>query len=519
MAGLRRSVIIVVALLAPFTALVAPSLLDPAAAVTPGVGFTADPAPTYQLNGIGWSVAVANGVIYVGGTFSAVRPPGAAPGRHETSRRNFVALIAASGRPTGCRLSFTGTAASVRALAVSPDRRTLYAGGNFTAVNGRPVKNLAAVNLVACSPVARFHPKVSSWVHGLAVGPSGTVYAAGEFATVNGVARQHFAAVSPTGALLPWHPVADHTGYAVAVTPNGASVVLGGAFDTVDGADSHALAVVSPRIGALLHGYARHFVPARSRVKALVADATGIYTGNEGSGRGVFDGRIALNPRTFRQRWRDTCLGATQDVLVDRGVLYAANHAHNCASMGGFPDGRRQHLTVEGIADPHLKVWWPDTNGGIGQALGPRALAIAIRGGHRYLVAVGEFTTVNGAPQQGILRLRDRPDTGAPSAPSALAADAGVVRRIALTWRAGADRDDRTLTYRVFRNSSAVPLATLRADSDWWRRPRMSYIDRSAKPGATYTYRVTARDGTGNTSRGTVVRVRARSAAPSRAPR
>jgi hypothetical protein len=80
MAGLRRSVILVVALLAPVSALVAPSLVDPAAAVTPGVGFTADPAPTYQLNGIGWAVAVANGVIYVGGTFSAVRPPGAPGG-------------------------------------------------------------------------------------------------------------------------------------------------------------------------------------------------------------------------------------------------------------------------------------------------------------------------------------------------------------------------------------------------------------------------------------------------------
>src|SRR5215218_9047595 len=134
MAGLRRSLNVVVALLAPVTALVAPSFVDPAAAVTPGVGFTADPAPTYQLNGIGWSVAEANGVVYVGGTFSAVRPPGAASGRAESATRNLVALDAATGRPKSCRPAFGGTGASVRALAVSPDRRTLYVGGRFTSV-------------------------------------------------------------------------------------------------------------------------------------------------------------------------------------------------------------------------------------------------------------------------------------------------------------------------------------------------------------------------------------------------
>jgi len=222
----------------------------------------------------------------------------------------------------------------------------------------------------------------------------------------------------------------------------------------------------------------------------------------------VFDGRIALDPRTFAQRWRDTCLGATQDVLVDRGNVYAASHAHDCSTMGGFPDGRRQHLTVEGVTDPHLKVWWPDTNGGLGEALGPRALAISSRSGHRYLFAVGEFTTVNGKAQQGIMRLADGPDTGAPSAPAGPSANTAIAGRVQLQWRASVDRDDRTLTYRVYRNGSAIPIATVRADSDWWRRPQVFYTDTSGMPGAFYTYRVSASDSSGNTS--TVATVGAR---------
>lgn len=73
-------------------------------------------------------------------------------------------------------------------------------------------------------------------------------------------------------------------------------------------------------------------------VKDIATDATGFYTGNEGTGGGVFDGRIALDLGDFNQRWRDTCLGATQAVLPYQNVLYSASHAHDCSSVGEYPD-------------------------------------------------------------------------------------------------------------------------------------------------------------------------------------
>lgn len=94
----------------------------PAAALTPPVGFTADNLATYQTNGIVWTLAEANGVVYAGGTFSNVRPAGSPAGSNTTSAVNFAAFNAATGAPTGCSLSFTRSSgtATVRALAVSP---------------------------------------------------------------------------------------------------------------------------------------------------------------------------------------------------------------------------------------------------------------------------------------------------------------------------------------------------------------------------------------------------------------
>ncbi len=123
-----------------------------ATALTPPVGFTADDLPTWQTNGIVWAMAEADGVVFAGGTFSAVRPPEGASGTAQEAL-SFVALDAATGAPTDCSLSFTvsqGTA-TVRALAVSPDKSTLYVGGYFGAVNGKSVSSAAAIDIATCT--------------------------------------------------------------------------------------------------------------------------------------------------------------------------------------------------------------------------------------------------------------------------------------------------------------------------------------------------------------------------------
>ncbi|MFE9258016.1 DNRLRE domain-containing protein [Streptomyces sp. NPDC006879] len=472
----------------------------PASAITPPVAFTADELPTWQTNGVVWALAATGDTVFAGGTFSALRPPAGTPGSDRPAV-NFASFDAATGAPGSCSLSFTvgsGTA-TVRALALSPDHKTLYAGGYFGAVNGMPVSSMTAIDVPTCQPKSDFRPSFPATVRALAV-TADTVYAAGDFPTVAGQTRQRFAAVNAAnGALLPFTANADEPGRAVEVTPDGGHVLLGGDFFTVNGVQSHALAVVDATSGALAKSYTSGFIPTNSVVKDIATDETGFYTANEGTGGGVFDGRIALDLDDFNQRWRDTCLGATQAVLPYRQVLYSASHAHDCSSVGEFPDGRRRHLLAQPVTSTGKLGWFPDTNDGIGEGIGPRVMTVGSKTGIDYLWVGGEFTTVNGGPQQGLTRFASTGDTGAPTVPSA-SAEAFQPGEVQVRWRTSYDLDDSLLTYRIYRNGSATPIGTVQADSLEFLRPQASWVDTSAAAGQTYTYRVTASDAAGNTS-------------------
>ncbi|NEC93546.1 LamG domain-containing protein, partial [Streptomyces sp. SID12501] len=132
----------------------------------------------------------------------------------------------------------------------------------------------------------------------------------GDFRTIGGARRDYFAALDArTGALLPWRADADAVGRAIAVSPDGGTVMLGGDFFTVGGANSHSLAAVDAGTGAVTRTYPRGFIPDTSVTKAVDAGQAGFYVGNEGTGGGVFDGRLALAYGSLDQVWRDTCLG------------------------------------------------------------------------------------------------------------------------------------------------------------------------------------------------------------------
>ena len=195
----------------------------------------------------------------------------------------------------------------------------------------------------------------------------------------------------------------------------------------------------------------------------------------------------------------DNCAGATQDVVAYHGLLYSASHAHDCTGMGWFPDGERHHLLAQSTSDGDIQPWFPNTNGGTGEALGPRALVVARSGAADYLWVVGEFTTVNGVPQQGLTRFGQGVDTAGPSAPttSATSLRPGQVR---VAWRASNDTDDSTLTYRVYRDGGTTPVHTVTAASWFWERQQIEWVDTGLVNGSTHTYRVTASDGTTTTS-------------------
>ncbi|RKN12141.1 LamG-like jellyroll fold domain-containing protein [Streptomyces radicis] len=472
-----------------------------ARALTPPLTMTADDLPTWQTNGIVYALAEANGVVYVGGTFSTVRPPGAASGTQEVPAANFVALDAATGAPVDCDLSFTvgsGTA-TVRSLAVSPDGQTLYAGGTFGSVNGVGASSVAAFDLGEGCARLPFPVAANGIVRAIEASDE-RVYLGGDFTQLNGTARARFGAVDTAGAVQGWRADGDEIGKAIALTPDGEHVILGGDFFEINGADSHALAVVDADTGANVRTYPLPFIESRSTVQDLVVDANGFYTANEGTGG--FDGRIALDLETFDQKWRDTCLGATQAVAVHDEVLYSGHHAHDCSSMGAFPNQARYHLLAQSVHDPELLGWFPNTNDGLGEQLGPRVMTVA--GEHptddrEFMWVGGGFTTVNGQPQWGLTRFATGPDTGAPTVPEAHAASPAA-DRVDVTWAPSLDLDDSLLTYRVYRNGGSQPVHTVEGSSLPWRKPQLTWSDPDVAAGETHSYRLTATDGAGNTS-------------------
>lgn len=358
------------------------------------------------------------------------------------------------------------------------------------------VSNIVAVDTATCTPRQNFKISVSATVRALDV-TADTVYLAGDFNNVGGQTRNKFAAVTTGAGLLPWTANADEVARAVQVTPDGQHVALGGDFFTVNGTSSHALAVVDATSGALTRSYPG-FIPNTSTVQDLTTDATGLYTANEGTGGGVFDGRIAIDLDDYQQRWRDTCLGATQAVLVHSGVLYSGSHAHDCASMDEFPDQPRKHLLAQSVDDPKLLPWFPDTNDGIGEPVGPRVMAQTDKGGHHYLWVGGEFTTVNGTGQQGLTRFADGPDTGAPWVPN-VSLSTVTPGRIDVQWQTSFDTDDGELTYRIYKDGASTPVHTVTGYSLFWDRPQLKWTDTDVAAGETHSYRITASDGT-NTS-------------------
>ncbi len=476
-----------------------------AAPVAPAA-FTSNGLATWQTDGIVWALAQTGGTVFAGGTFNTVRPPGAAAGAPSSQPAvNFAAFDAATGNPVSCGLSFTvsdGTP-TIRALAVSPDGKTLYAGGWFDHVNGTYVNNLVAIDTATCKLTTGFTPPhVNATVRTITVSAD-NVYVGGDFTAVDGQTREHLAEVGTDGTLSAWAPSTSGPVRASVLSPDGTKLVVGGDFYTLNGGDSHALGVLDSTSGATVRAYPLGFIEKFSAVKALTADATGFYTGNEGSGGGVFDGRIAIDWSTLDQRWRDTCLGATQAVVSYQGVLYAGSHTHDCSSMGEQPDGRRQHLIAEPTTTGMELPWAPDTNDGIGEQIGPRALTIATTANQPYLWVSGEFTTVNGTAQQGLTRFGTGPDKAPPTTPQVNVA-ALTSGQLAVRIRASTDTDDGTLTYHVYRDGGSTPVWTGTATSWWWSRPQLTFTDKGLTAGSKHSYKVKVTDGTNTATSATV---------------
>jgi hypothetical protein len=460
-------------------------------------------ASSWQTNDTVWAIASANGNVYLGGQFTSVRPPDAAPGTGEVARARLAALNASTGAlVTSFNHNVNGT---VYSAATSPDGKRLYIGGDFSAVDGATRNRIAAFD-TGTGALLSWAPSVNARVTTISASATG-VYIGGSFSSAGGRAAQRLAELdATTGAAVPgFTAAADAYVYSIALSVDFSRLFVAGTFTTLNGDPSdYAAGMLDAATGAALPFPANSVIPRPSPAcnsvsKVVRTDADGAYFGNEGTGGGCFDGTFAAN-LDGSLKWVSTCLGATQAVQPVNGTLYTGSHAHDCSQDKangdplafkevGWNRGLSRHLEARSTTNGHMTPWLPNTNGGASGGLGPRVMGTD---GTQLFVG-GEFTTVNGRAQQGFARFS--PATGDLTTPATPAAPTAVARsggKVSIFVQAPLDLDDIDMTLRLYRDGGSTPIATKDVRSFFQQQPVVAFSDDGQAVGSSHTYRVDA---------------------------
>ena len=166
--------------------------------------------------------------------------------------------------------------------------------------------------------------------------------------------------------------------------------------------------------------------------------------------------------------------------------------------------GGTSYFNWAGYPSPSPLSWYPTLDQGTFTGQGQAAWSVT--GNGQYVVLGGEFPSVNSTKQQGLVRFAVRsaaPKKIGPAAnplqkPTLTSTAPGTIR---LGWQTTWDRDDATLTYKVYKNSNlTTPIYTVKADSKFWDKPFLAFTDTGLVPGRVYSYRVFAYDQYGNST-------------------
>ncbi len=292
--------------------------------------YSTTPSATWVPNGPVYAIAEANGVVYIGGTFTALRGPA---GRPTVSRTRLAALDATTGAPLPWHPTADG---AVRALAVGPDG-TVYAGGDFLNVNGAPATRIEAITPSGAS-LPGFTAAANHTVRKISASAAG-VYAAGNFGRFNGRSRNGVVKMNPaTGATdASWNAaVGGGKVRSLALSPDGTSLLVGGSFTSLSGQPHSFLGAVSLATGAAA-GWAPVPVCATCQVLDISSGGGAVYTaiGGNGGGRAA-----AWSLASNNRLWLRHGDGDVQAVVYDNDTVYFGGH------FGPDFDGYVRHQLV-----------------------------------------------------------------------------------------------------------------------------------------------------------------------------
>ena len=270
--------------------------------------------PTVQINGVVWTQAIVGNTVYVGGSFTTARPAGSSANQNNVARSNFLAYDLTTGQ---LRADINLPAnQQVRVIKASTDGSRIYVGGDFTSFGGQTRNRLAVVNTATNTLVAGF-PGVDYHVHDIDLAGN-TLYLGGNFGAVGGQTRGRLAALNATtGALLSWAPsVPDREVFAIAASPDGSQLAIGGPFETVNGVSNfgRGFAVLSTSTGEIMPfastQYVRNGGPDGA-IMSLETDGDLLYGSGYTFGRnaGTLEGVFAAEWGAGALRWVNDCTG------------------------------------------------------------------------------------------------------------------------------------------------------------------------------------------------------------------
>jgi hypothetical protein len=382
-------------------------------------GLRSVPDSTWQTDGRVRAIDYANGVVYIAGSFTHVRPPGGAGG--DVVRNHAAAFDAATGKLLEWNPNANGTVSS---LAVSGS--TVYLGGSFNTVRGEARAHVAAVGIPR-GRASTWNPGANGIVHTIVPDSAGNVYLGGTFTSVGGQSRLHVARVGPNGGVPSWKanvteasgscpPLCPPIVYALALSRDGSTLYIGGRFGFVNGVARHSAGAVSTATGATLAWNPNIVSPHPKKAAQVgrvldmaIGSARAYLCGDFWSADGVVSANLAGVDLVTGKRdaaFKANTDGGSPACQLKDGLLYVGGHFQRVGPPSGwvFVSGQKATLTGSGTAKRnHIAAFDPGTgaiaawNPGANSTLGVHALA----SGGRRLGVGGDFTNIGGVAQQG----------------------------------------------------------------------------------------------------------------------
>lgn len=340
---------------------------------------------TVNVSGEVLDVAPAGGRTILGGTFTAIG----------SQTRSGLGAVLASGYADQSFAPQLPAGSVVEAVATSADGSIVYVGGTFSAINGVPRSNLAALDAATGAVIESWRADTNNFVRDIEVAGD-RIYVAGNFTTIDGVPRRRLVALTPASdVILAFNPWPDWTVRDIAVSPDGGKVYAVGAFGAIGGAPrkNHAAELLAST------GTATAFDPAVGGGLALAVglspDGSRFLFSSENNSVFAYDPAVSNDPV-----WINKGGGDTQAIVVSTtGEVYVGGHFTNIRAVNGsYKTGK---LASVWLSDGAVTQWRPDLKGN----MGPWSIKIA---GSQVLVG-GDFSQAGGRITGGFARFSGTP--------------------------------------------------------------------------------------------------------------